>query len=111
MKSKEGFILLWTLSIVILFFSWVSITLSNVNDLSFVKKQRNEVKERLIAEKQMRDKFNSGDVRFDYVGKYIHFTAILEDKKITVNVQGTTKYNYVYAIMEDESLVLVTTEE
>lgn len=111
LKSKNGFILLWTLSIVMVFFAWVTLSLKEVNEITKVRGQKEEIKERLQAEGLMCKSFSEGKETFIFEGKHIKFIAKLENKKITVNVEGTTKYNYVYDIMEDESLVLVTTEE
>lgn len=111
LKSKDGFILLWTMVIVMVFFSWVSMTLKMHHDKTLALKRKAEISERIHAETLMRKKLDEGDAYFEFEGKHIRMQANLSDKKIIVNVDGTTKINYVYAIMEDESLVLVTTEE
>ena len=111
MKSKSGFVLIWVLVVFAFFLSWFSMVLNEIVETIGAKKSILVIEERLKIEKLMFEHFKNQSSDYVFEGKYIKFQASKDDKKISVNVLGTTNLNYVYVIIEDGSLVLETMEE
>lgn len=111
LKCKGGFILVCTLSFVLFFFSWITVMLAMSHDFLETSKAMKVIEERLEFEGLLRDHFLNSSDSLETKGEYATYFASIEDKNITVRVVGATNDIYIYAIMEDESLVLINTEE
>lgn len=111
LSSNNGFVLVWTLSFSVFIFMWISYTMLCVNDFQQTQLKYKEVEERLRFEAMMRKHFENEDVAFVKQGKYAFYKAEKKDEKLYLSVLGATNLKYIYDIMEDESLILITMEE
>ena len=102
---------MWLLAIVLMFLGWSSYVLQQYSTYVKAMGRKKVVEERLRGEGLMAKHFRNSAEMFTFQGNLIALSATLRDKKINVRVHGTVNLEYTYGIMDDESLVLIDTEE
>lgn len=110
-SSNSGFILVWVLAIVMVFLGWSSRVMHQYTAMLKAYQRQKVVQERLDCEALMVKHFQNTSTPFTHQGPNLTFMATRHDKKIHVRVHGTVNLEYTYGIMDDESLVLIDTEE